>query len=149
MSLQKVDRISILCKRKPGISEDEFHNYWANHHGPLCQELLCKYGIIKYNQFHITPEYKDKLAAFGVQAPSYDGMAEFLVHRFEDMVTFFTAPEYLEKIRPDELKFVDQDTIIFLAGVDYVVVDNNKPVVHKGDSAFSDRRMKNIYPSKL
>lgn len=43
-------RISILVKRKPGISEQEFHSHWANIHGPLVGPLLIKHGIVKYTQ---------------------------------------------------------------------------------------------------
>jgi hypothetical protein len=50
MSLQKVVRISVLVTKKPDVSDDAFHRYWANGHAPLVQELLVRHGIIKYTQ---------------------------------------------------------------------------------------------------
>jgi EthD domain len=50
MALQQVTRISVLISRRPDISEEAFHRYWANNHGPLVQDMLVQYGIIKYTQ---------------------------------------------------------------------------------------------------
>jgi len=135
MSLQELTRISVMVSRRRDISEEEFHRYWANNHGPLVQEMLVQYGIVKYTQYHITPEYKAKGQAIGGATP-YDGVAEFFVHRYEDMTNFFADPRYMEIIRPDEEKFVDVSKIVFNVGVDYVVVDNNTPIHHNGESAF-------------
>ena len=52
------------------------------------------------------------------------------------MTNFYADPRYKEKIRPDEEKFVDMSKIIFNVGVDYIVVDHNRPVHHHGDSSF-------------
>ncbi|KAH0843814.1 ethyl tert-butyl ether degradation EthD [Fonsecaea pedrosoi] len=135
MSLQKVCRISVLVTKRADITDKEFHSYWANGHGPLVAPMLIKYGILKYTQYHMTPEYKAKGAAIGMPSP-YDGIAEFLVNKYEDMSDFFSDPEYMVKIRPDEAKFVDIDKIVFNVGVDYVQINDNKFVEHEGPSSF-------------
>jgi hypothetical protein len=56
--------------------------------------------------------------------------------RYEDMANFYADPRYIEKIRPDEEKFVDLNKVVYNVGVDYVVVDNNKSIHHNGESAF-------------
>jgi hypothetical protein len=50
MSLQQPTRISVMVSRRSDVSEEEFHRYWANNHGPLVQDMLVQYGIIKYTQ---------------------------------------------------------------------------------------------------
>jgi hypothetical protein len=49
-----------MVSRRPDISEEEFHRYWANNHGPLVQDMLVQYGIVKYNQArgHISNIFK-------------------------------------------------------------------------------------------
>ena len=39
---------------------------------------------------------------------------------------------YLEKIRPDELKFIDCDNIVFSIGKDLTVIQNGKGVLPNG-----------------
>ncbi|KEF53905.1 uncharacterized protein A1O9_10307 [Exophiala aquamarina CBS 119918] len=110
---------------------------------PISQALgqqACTVGARTVNpsrdrQYHITPEHKALVAAIGSKSP-YDGIAEFLVHRYEDMLAFFADPEYMEKIRPDEEAVGDNSKMICLVGVDYVVIDGNKYIKHEGPSAF-------------
>lgn len=61
----------------------------------------------------------------------YDCLADFYVRKFEDFKKAFQDPEYLEKIRPDELKFVNPDTFTTVVGFDHVVIENaEKVTVH-------------------
>ena len=43
-------RVTAFIRRKPGTTEDEFQDYWLNHHGPLVSPILAKLGIIEYRQ---------------------------------------------------------------------------------------------------
>jgi hypothetical protein len=52
------------------------------------------------------------------------------------MQSFFADPEYMAKVRPDEAIVGDTSKMVFLVGVDYVVIDNNKYIPHEGPSAF-------------
>jgi len=51
------------------------------------------------------------------------------MHRYEDMEAAYKDKVYLEKIRPDELKFIDFDNIIFSIGRDLAVVQGGKVVL--------------------
>jgi hypothetical protein len=59
MTLPNVDiesliRITICAHRKEGITEDDFHRFWAHEHGPLAAEWLKRCGIVKYVQVSIS-----------------------------------------------------------------------------------------------
>lgn len=47
---KRLIRFSMLIKRCPSLSEDEFQEYWTNTHGPIVKEWLARHGVIKYTQ---------------------------------------------------------------------------------------------------
>lgn len=59
---------------------------------------------------------------------SFDGMSDAYVKDFKTFEDAFKDPEYLEKIRPDELAFIDVENLQMTIGYDYVVVENGKIV---------------------
>jgi hypothetical protein len=64
--------------------------------------------------------------AVGRPMLEYDGMGDFYVRKYEDFENAFLDPEYNEKIRPDELKLIDMDSIAVTIGVENVAIDNGK-----------------------
>ena len=64
--------------------------------------------------------------AVGRPVMDYDGAGDFWVRDYKDFEAAFLDPEYQEKIRPDELKFIDMDSIVVTVGVEYIVVDDGK-----------------------
>ena len=50
MSTERLIRISIHFRRKKGMSEQEFHDHYANIHGPLVTSWALRRGIVKYVQ---------------------------------------------------------------------------------------------------
>ena len=49
-------------------------------------------------------------------------------YSYENMEDFYNDPEYMEKIRPDEHKFVDHESLVFCLGEEYVEIRDNKSV---------------------
>jgi hypothetical protein len=48
---KRVVKLSMFFHKKAGMSDEEFHGYWAEVHGPLLSSLrYFKEKIIKYNQ---------------------------------------------------------------------------------------------------
>ncbi|KAG9231276.1 EthD domain-containing protein [Amylocarpus encephaloides] len=130
MNTEPLIRITVCVNRKPGTTEEEFNQYWANQHGPLASEWLLRCGILRYVQYHTTSEHKNlakKMSgATGRPILNYDGMGDFWVKKFEDFEAAFLDPEYQEKIRPDELKLIDMDSVAVTVGVEYVTIDDGK-----------------------
>ena len=58
----------------------------------------------------------------------YDGISDAYVKDFQTFQDAFKDPEYAEKIRPDELAFIDVENIQMTIGYDYWVVENGEPV---------------------
>lgn len=58
----------------------------------------------------------------------YDGISDAYVKDWKTFEDAFKDPEYAEKIRPDELAFIDTENIQMTIGYDYWVVEKGKPV---------------------
>jgi len=138
VTYEKLIRVTVCVHRKKGTTEEEFNKYWAYKHGPLAISWLLRCGIVKYTQYHTTSEFKSlgakMSAANNRPMMDYDGMGDFYVRSYEDFEKAFEDPEYMEKIRPDELKLIDMDSIGVTIGAEYVMIDDSKLVeVHERD----------------
>lgn len=156
MNTEPLIRVTVCIHRKKGTTEEEFNKYWAYQHGPLVIPWLQRCGILRYvqvcctprarmdvlglpfgfnespPQYHTTSEHrnlaKNMSLAVGRALLQYDGMADFWVRKYEDFEAAFLDPEYQEKIRPDEMKLLDMESIAVTVGVEYVVVDSGQAV---------------------
>jgi len=132
MATEGLIRITTLIPRKKGISEEEFYKYWTGTHAPVCVDFMMRHGVIEYRQYHTTPETKalgaKMAAAAGRPMLSFDGISDAYVKDFKTFEDAFTDPEYLEKIRPDELAFIDVDNLQMTIGYDFGVVERGSKV---------------------
>ncbi|KAF7551828.1 hypothetical protein G7Z17_g4761 [Cylindrodendrum hubeiense] len=132
MNTESLIRVTVCVNRREGTTEEEFNKYWAYQHGPLATPWLQRCGIVRYVQYHTTSEHRNlakKMSeAVGRPLLQYDGMGDFWVRKYEDFEAAFLDLEYQEKIRPDELKLIDMDSIAVTVGVDYVAIDGGEVV---------------------
>ena len=99
-------KLMACLRRKPGMSEEEFHQYWEETHGPLVMDVT---EFSRYFRRYIQSHTLQGLSAvFPPQAiPAYDGIAEVWFESEDELQKAFAEPRYLEIIRPDEEKFLD------------------------------------------
>jgi len=84
-------KLIVCVKRKPGMSVQEFHDYWRTKHGPLVKSVP---GCRKYirNTCSATPS-----AAYERKRRPFDGIAELWFDSLADVDRFLADPEYLAK----------------------------------------------------
>lgn len=99
-----VKRVSFI-KRKPGMSPEEFSQYWRDVHGPLALKMP---GIRRYVQCHVLPEVYEKAE------PAYDGVAQIWFDTMADLQYAMNSSEYKEGAQPDGPKFVDPSQLVHL-----------------------------------
>ena len=80
-------KLVYCCRRKPGMSLEEFHKYWLEQHGGLAIRLREKMpGMKRYVQSHTLPgPGNDMLRASRGALEAFDGITEAWFDSVESM----------------------------------------------------------------
>lgn len=114
-------KFTILLKRKPSISHDEFVTYHKENHAALFKSLpAVQAHVRRYTQQHTVP-----LDMPGLPPVKWDGITEIWFDNENDIAAVFNDEEYLAKIRPDEQEFLD------IPSCDCLVTTENFVIVAK------------------
>ena len=100
-------KLTVLVKRNPALSVDEFHAEWRSHGRMIAEEPVFSQFIRRYEQHHRVPaDYRN--------GDAYDGMAVQWFDTYRDFVDLISTPEYRAKMQPDETRILDPDGIVVL-----------------------------------
>jgi uncharacterized protein (TIGR02118 family) len=103
-----VIKLIVAIKRNPDMSPAEFHRYWRTVHAEKVRALAATGRYIRrYTQAHTLD------SEYFAGEPSYDGTAELWFDSVADKDAFYSDPEYLAKVRPDEGVFADMTNTRF------------------------------------
>jgi len=100
------------------MSVEAFQHHWRTRHAGLVKgNAATKRYVRKYVQCHTLPdEYANGDVAF-------DGTAELWFDSVADKDAFFSDPDYLRDIRPDEPTFADMSRTVFFVTAEEPVFD--------------------------
>jgi hypothetical protein len=90
-------RISLFFKRKEGVSAEYFARHWHHVHGDLitAAKSYCDNNILRYNQFHQTPEGRKKVEELGYgPVLDFDAVTEFWVKDVAQFKAFTESEEF-------------------------------------------------------
>ena len=111
-------KFTIVLRRNPKMTHQEFVEYHRNQHAPLFRSLPeVRQHVRRYVQCHSTGE-----AFPGLPDSKIDGTTELWFDDVAGMAAVFTAPRYMELIRPDEEKFLDIPACEVLVGTENPVI---------------------------
>ncbi len=104
----------IFClRRRHDISEEEFHRYWRQEHGPLVARHASALGIRRYVQLHTVSGPVNALLAATRRSPeAYDGVAELWFDDADALVAGAATEEgrtAAADLARDEARFIDHD----------------------------------------
>jgi hypothetical protein len=99
-------KLVTFLRRRRGLTREEFSEIWEQQHGELFLSVPeIDAHVTKYVQNHVTDDFT------GVLGDDFDGVVEIGFSDVQHISKVFGG-EYLERIRPDELRFVDLDSMI-------------------------------------
>ena len=111
-------KMTILLRRNPAMSHDEFVAYHRDTHAPLFSSLVeVKEHVRRYVQCHSTGERLD-----GLPDNHIDGSTELWFEDMAGITGVFHSANYMAKIRPDEEKFLDLHACEFLVGTEFEAI---------------------------
>jgi hypothetical protein len=97
-------------RRLPHLSDEEFHTYWRETHGPLAQRLLAGLGAKRYIQAHkIDDPLGEALRDARNAMEPFEGVAVISGDR-DDLVKALGTTEGLQAVQEildDEARFID------------------------------------------
>lgn len=100
-------QLTVLVKRHPDLSIEEFHARWRVHGRTIAEEPSLARHIRRYEQHHrAVKDYES--------GDTYDGLA---LQQYDDLDAFFgfvQEPKYAELIRPDEDTLLDMSKLVVL-----------------------------------
>ena len=102
----------VMClRRKPGMTREQFQDYWLNRHGPFFQSKAAAMRAKKYVQSHTleTPLNQGFRESRGME-PEFDGVAEVWFESEAELIEAMSSPEGQElgaALLEDEQNFID------------------------------------------
>ncbi|MBD1998199.1 EthD domain-containing protein [Oculatella sp. FACHB-28] len=107
----------VYCIRKQaGLSDEEFHTFWRDVHGPFIRSLAQTLQAKKYIQSHTlnTPINAEIAKSRGLNTAIYDGVTEIWWESMDDFLAAVSTPEgqaaaqqYITDPTVGEVNFVD------------------------------------------
>jgi uncharacterized protein (TIGR02118 family) len=104
-----VIKLIVAVKRNAAMSPAEFHRYWRTEHAKRVRSIAAtKKYVRRYVQAHTLE------SEYAAGDPAYDGTAELWFDTVADKDAFYSDPEYLAHVNPDERVFADMALCRFL-----------------------------------
>ena len=110
-------KLIVIVKRNAAMSPTQFHDYWRTEHARKVRSIpACAKYIRRYVQAHTLD------AEYASADPACDGTAELWFDSVEDKDAFFSDPDYLAIVAPDERVFADMEQTRFIVCREAIVV---------------------------
>ena len=118
-------KLTYCLRRKPGMTWEEFSDYWRNVHAPLVRERAAVLGIKKYQQVRTmqNADLHARLQARNGGSPEpYDGIAELWYDPDDRGEGGEAARKAAQELLEDEKNFIDLPNSPIWYGEEWVVV---------------------------
>ncbi|KAF2219775.1 EthD domain-containing protein [Elsinoe ampelina] len=109
---QRLFSVTISAKRKPGMSEDDYHQYISQTHAGHLKELLVQKKIVDYTMQHNTTELMSDIDKLYPNLPMvnhtpYDAFVTIVFRDPQDYIDVKNDPHFINVVNPDHRNFSD------------------------------------------
>ena len=108
-------KFTILLKRRPSLTHDEF----VEHHKSVHAKLFMSVAVVKQTVRRYVQQHGMDIDLPEMPKTKFDGMTELWFDDVASLGRCFSDPEYMARVRPDEESFLD------LHGCDFIVSAEN------------------------
>lgn len=118
-------KLTYCLRRKPGMTWEEFSDYWRNTHAPLVKARAEVLGIKRYQQVRTVQDagLHGRLQQRNDGSPEpYDGIAELWYDPAERTARGAEASRAAQELLDDERNFIDLPNSPMWYGEEWVVV---------------------------
>lgn len=98
-----------IFKRVPGMSLDDFLEYYEKIHGPCMVALLKDKGLVSYEHYPVRPLNEGDLYV-PVEGPAFDAISIYTFMNAAAAAEAWVLPEVIE----DSQNFIDYDSMIMM-----------------------------------
>ncbi len=111
-------KFTILLRRHPSMTHDDFVAYHRDRHAPLfCGLDTVREHVRRYVQCHTVAATLP-----GLPPVTFDGITELWFEDMAGLEAVFGSKSYMETVRPDEAKFLDLHACEFVLSGENVVI---------------------------
>jgi uncharacterized protein (TIGR02118 family) len=105
-------KMTMLLKRNPALTHEEFVDHHIQHHGPLFRQIPeAKEHVLRYLQTHPISEMTKILSV-----SDFDGTAELWFDNLKGLEAVLSSEFYKTKVFPDEKTFLDHEHTLVTIG---------------------------------
>ena len=108
-------KLTILLRRRSELTHAQFVDHHRRVHAPLFMSV----PVVRDNVRRYVQQHTIDAPLPGLPGTTIDGITELWFDDVESIARVFTAPSYLDIVRPDEERFLD------LHGCEFVLSDEH------------------------
>lgn len=109
-------KLIIMFKRVTGMTQQEFRDYRRDVHAPL---LL---AIPETSQYIRRFVVSDPIDMPNTPAPAYDVLVEGWFDNLDDLESFYSSDNFMQKVDPDHKNFIDLTSVVRFVSEEIVVI---------------------------
>ena len=110
-------KFTILLVRNPALTQAQF----VDHHKSVHADLFMSVPVVQDTVRRYTQQHRIDAELPGMPPTKFDGITELWFDDVASLARCFSDPIYLERIRPDEMSFLDPHACDFIVSTENVV----------------------------
>ncbi|KAF2160662.1 hypothetical protein M409DRAFT_70210 [Zasmidium cellare ATCC 36951] len=127
---RKVVKATILVKKKPGMSDEDFIQHYNHKHAQMAAPVLEKHNVITYSLTYCLNRDRKIMADMlhgQAQMLDYDAICTFVFKDYKDFARFMYDPGS-KALTPDHDNFMVESEMKMMVGDEYMVIDEGQRV---------------------
>ncbi|KAK0264917.1 hypothetical protein B0A54_16161 [Friedmanniomyces endolithicus] len=127
---RKVVKATILVKKKPGMTDEDFIQHYNHKHAQMAAPVLERHNVITYSLTYCLQRDRTILGDMlrgKANMLDYDAICTFVFRDYKDFARFMYDPGS-KALTPDHENFMVEEEMKMMVGDEYMVIDDGKRV---------------------